>query len=201
MVFICLLLNSALLLLLKSFGAALLLLVSKSYLAAYLAGDMALFLLYKAASNDFWTWLPFHGTGGVFVSFLMRITTKFICDFTGVVQLRAAADMGEAYWTFSMLMSILSTFVAARVHFASIGGGKEAMAEGTAWGLASALGGAWVVIFAAFMFMIKKRYRRTFYSLQTGFRWTQEFFLDEKNTDQTRASIVNKNKHQVSEQT
>ena len=75
------------------------------------------------------------------------------------------------------------------------------MSEGTAWGLASALGGAWVVIFAAFMFMIKKRYRRTFYSLQTGFRWTQEFFLDEKNTDQTRASIVNKNKHQVSEQT
>jgi len=196
MCFICLMLNSALLLLLRSFGAALLILVSKSYLVAYLMGDMALYLLYKTAMNDWWHWMPFHGTSGGFVSFLMRTLVKFISDFTGVVQFRVMGEMGGAYWTFSMLLSIASTFVVMRVHFASIGEEEPAIKEETAWRLASALGGSWVVIFAAFMFMIKKKYRRTFYSLQTACQSAQALFLDEKNSDHTRAMIVERNKHQ-----
>ena len=49
----CMMANSALLLLIRSFSAAVLMLVKKRYFALYLAGDMALYLGVKEASGDF----------------------------------------------------------------------------------------------------------------------------------------------------
>jgi len=54
--FCCLILNGALLLLLRCFGAAKLIVANKNYFIAYLSGDMALYLLQKAARNDLWWW-------------------------------------------------------------------------------------------------------------------------------------------------
>jgi len=65
----------------RSFSAVVLMLVSKRYLAIYMAGDMALYLLQKVARGDFHYWLPVDGVGGLFVSLVKTIT-----DFTCVVQ-------------------------------------------------------------------------------------------------------------------
>ena len=54
----CLILNGALLLLLRSFGAAMLIIANKNYFIAYMAGDMALYLPQKALRNDLWYWMP-----------------------------------------------------------------------------------------------------------------------------------------------
>ena len=65
----------------RSFSAVVLMLVSKRYLAIYMAGGMALYLLQKVARGDFHYWLPVDGVGGLFVSLVKTIT-----DFTCVVQ-------------------------------------------------------------------------------------------------------------------
>ena len=44
----CMIVNGAILLLLRSFGAAMLIIANKNYFIAYMAGDMALYLLQKA---------------------------------------------------------------------------------------------------------------------------------------------------------
>jgi len=61
-------LNSALLLLVRAFSAAMLILVNKRYLVVYMAGDMALYLLQKVARGDFHYWVPVDGAFGLFVS-------------------------------------------------------------------------------------------------------------------------------------
>jgi len=69
------------------------------------------------------------------------------------------------------------------------------ISEGTAWTAASVLGGAWVAVFLAFLVLTKKKYRATFFSLQTGNDYFQQIFLETGNTDERRATIVKKNKH------
>jgi len=83
---VCMTLNSALLLLVRAFSAAMLMLVNKRYLAIYMAGDMALYLLQKVARGDFHYWLPVDGVGGLFLSLTMRVAVKTITDFTGVIR-------------------------------------------------------------------------------------------------------------------
>ena len=91
---VCMMLNSALMLRVRSFGAAMLMLVSKRYLAIYLAGDMALYLLQKVVRGDFHYWIPVDGVGGLFVSWVMRVTVKTIVDFAGAIQFRGDAELG-----------------------------------------------------------------------------------------------------------
>ena len=57
-IFGCMMLQSSLLLLIRSFSAAMLMLAKKRYFALYMAGDMALYLLQKLARRDFHCWLP-----------------------------------------------------------------------------------------------------------------------------------------------
>ena len=58
MTFCCMILTGTLLLLLRCFGAALLIVANKIYFIAYMAGDMALYLPQKALRNDLWYWMP-----------------------------------------------------------------------------------------------------------------------------------------------
>ena len=85
-IFGCMMLQSALLLLIRSLSAAMLILVKKRYLAMYMAGDMALYLLQKVARGDFHYWVPVDGVGGLFLSLTMRVAVKTITDFTGVIR-------------------------------------------------------------------------------------------------------------------
>ena len=91
---VCMTLNSALMLLVRSFSAAMLMLVKKRYFVAYMAGDMALYLLQKVARGDFHYWIPVDGAIGLFLSLLMRVCVKTTTDFTGVIQFRADAELG-----------------------------------------------------------------------------------------------------------
>jgi len=70
------------------------------------------------------------------------------------------------YWTFNLLMAIAATFASVHIHFKS--DVDEAISEGTAWTFASALGVAWVAVFLAFLVLMKKKYRATFFSVESG---------------------------------
>ncbi|GMI28476.1 hypothetical protein TeGR_g12203 [Tetraparma gracilis] len=89
--YVCMVLNGALLLLLRSVGAALLMLANTEIFVAYLAGDHLLYLLQKLVRGDFLYWMPVEGVGELAVSLLVRVTVKTLTDFTGVIQFRGAA--------------------------------------------------------------------------------------------------------------
>jgi len=71
----------------------------------------------------------------------------------------------------------------------------EAISEGTAWAFPSLLGGAWVAVFLIFLLLMKDKHRATFFSLESGNQWAQSYFLNEENSDETRATITRFSRH------
>jgi len=203
---LCMTLNSALLLLVRAFSSAMLMLVSKRYLAIYMAGDMALYLLQKVARGDFHYWLPVDGVGGLFLSLTIRVAVKTITDFTGVIQLRGDAELGGLFWTVNMFLTLLASFASVFVYYADNGEEVELITTGqnstaygieerVAWTLVGSLSGAWVVVFGGFLLLMKKEYRRTFFTTRTGKQWTMDFFL-EGTEDAVKKNVVGHNKAQ-----
>jgi len=191
--------NSALLLLVRAFSAAMLMLVKKRYLFVCLAGDMALYLLQKVARGDFHYWLPVDGALGLLISLLARVITKTITDFTGVIQFRGDPELGGLFWTVNMFLALLTCFLSVIVYYAGTGeevelitNGQNSKAfeieEGVSWTLVGSLSGAWVVVFVVFLLLMKKEYRRTFFTTRTGKQWAVDFFV--KGVDDGQKSAV-----------
>jgi hypothetical protein len=103
-VFACMVLNSALLLLARSACAALLMLVQPSIFLYYVLGDCAFFFLQKAARGDIRCFLDKDGwVGTVLFDFLFQLCYKLVVDYTGLVQCRGPGCLGGCYWTGNMV--------------------------------------------------------------------------------------------------
>ena len=89
-------LNSALLLLLRSFSAALFMIVSMKFFLAYMAVDVALYLAQKLLRVDFLYWAPVEGVKGLAVSLLVRVMSKVLADYTGIIQMRGPGELVSA---------------------------------------------------------------------------------------------------------
>jgi len=185
---VCMILNSALMLLVRSFSAAMLMLVKKRYMILLWTGDMALYLLQKVVRGDFHYWIPADGSVGLFMSLVMRVMVKTITDYTGLVQFRHDGELGGFYWTVNMFLTMLASFVLVFVCYADTGEEVEfiisdqnstafEIEERVAWTLVGSLSGAWLVVFGVFLLLMKKEYRRTFFATRTGKQWTMDFFL------------------------
>ena len=184
-------LNSSLLLLLRSLSAAMLKMVNKRYLVVYMGDDMALYLLQKVARGDFHYWVSIDGALGLFVSLLMRVMAKTITDFTGVIQFRHPLDMGGFYWTVNMFLALVASFASVWLYT------KSDVAEVTekreSWTLLGCMGGGWLLTFALFLVLMKKGFRRTFFCTKSGKQHIMERFM--AKDDAAKASILKKNKN------
>jgi hypothetical protein len=103
LIFGCMIINGALLLLARSVSTALLAVLGSQYVAAYYLSDMAMYFIYKALRRDLWHWVPLKGAIGVVETVIERIMVKILVDFTGVIQFRGAAEMGGCFFTFNMV--------------------------------------------------------------------------------------------------
>jgi len=121
---------------------------------------------------------------GLLTSLLARVAAKVTCDFTGVVQLRADAELGGLYWIVNMFLALLASFESVFVYYEDteevelITTGQNSTAfeieERVAWTLVGSLSGEWVVVFAVFLLLMKKGYPRTFLrrELESSGPWT-----------------------------
>jgi len=189
-VFACMLANSSLLLLLRAFSAAMLMLVKKRYFMLYLGGDMAVYLLQKVLRGDFYYWMPVDGALGLFTSLVCRVVTKIITDFTGVVQFRHPGELGGLYWTANMFLALVGSFGSVWVHFELGGKGVE---RWLAWRIVGGLSGAWVFVFLVFLWWMKADYRGTFFSTKLGKTTTTDLFHSEDDSVKKRVLEMNKN--------
>ena len=103
LIFGCMIINGALLLLVRSMSMALLAMAGGRWVLVYLASDMGLYFAYKLLRRDLWHWIALEGAASVVESVLERLVVKVLVDFTGIIQLRGAAEMGGFFFTFNLV--------------------------------------------------------------------------------------------------
>jgi len=114
--------------------------------------------------------------------------------------------MGGLVWTMNMFLALLASFASVFVYYADNGEEVELITTGqnstafeieerVAWTLVGSLSGAWVVVFGVFLLLMKKEYRRTFFTTRTGKQWTMDFFLEDTE-DAVKKNVVGHNKAQ-----
>ena len=71
--------------------------------------------------------------------------------------------------------------------------GEGEVEERVAWGTMGLLGGAWAMMFGVFMSLVKKGYKKTFFSTQTGKAQVIQRFMKGEG-DAMKSSIMKRNK-------
>jgi len=194
-VFVCLLLQSALLLLIRSLGAAMLIeFGGKRFFVAHMVLDHTLYWFYKFARNDAWFFPNVTGVGGVLVMLLCRTASKVTVDFTGLVQFRAPGLLGGIYWAMSMVMAFLASFASIYLYSERFKENEAGVSKAAAYQIAAGISLTWLVVSGVFLSLIKKKYVGTIFSTQTGNMWIQNFFL-KGETDKIKAEIFSMNPH------
>ena len=119
---------------------------------------------------------------------------KVVTDLTGFVQTRHPAELGGLYWTLSMTVALGSSFGSAAICYRG-GGGEEVtgIPEMRAWLIVSWLSGAWLLVFALFLKLMKKKFRGSFFTTTTGRELSMNYFLIGTD-DKSKAQVFTRNK-------
>jgi hypothetical protein len=194
--FVCMFVNGAVLLLMRSFVVSLLIIMDRRYFLWYSAADMGLYFAQKIFRRDFHYWAPVDGFLGVFVSFAWRFVNKVIVDFTGNVHFRGSAELGGLYWSFNMIVAVMSPFLVVKLYFTNAAAKhiEVVVSEKAAWLIVGLLCSTWLTSSLCFLKLMKKKYRKTFFSAESGNDWAMSFFL-KGDTDAKRVKPLRLNKN------
>jgi hypothetical protein len=184
-----------------------------SEVAMLLGGELLIYLAIKGLRRDLWYWMPIYGGFGVFTSWMMRWIVKVIVDWTAVVQLRHPNEVGGAYFTFSLGLTVVMGVVAALQyekvvddvitdedvelgeHNQQLGGGEESgVEESTVVTIMMAACAGMVVSYATLLVSVKREYLHTFISTKTSNGSVQELFTMNEEEEQ-RFWIFQNNLH------
>jgi hypothetical protein len=189
----------------KGFSVALLAVTNITWLLLYLVGDMGLYLLQKIIRQDFMYFLPLPRPVAFPVSVLVRIIVKVIADFTGGVSYCDPYELGGIYFSFNVVMNMVSVPIAVILYNEFFEEeGEEEQADEIDEGVddestkldparirdfSIALVAIWTIVFVIFIKrIIVPKYRRKFYSTQTGWEHAMSFFRD--NTEDERRILI-----------
>jgi len=103
-------------------------------------------------------------------------------QYTGVLQFRAPGELGGIYFSVNMFLGLFASFVGVFVG----GGGR------VEWTIVSGLSFCWCVSFATILGLMRKEYRKSFFSFQTGKQYTISYF--ESDDDVSKMEVVLDNK-------
>ena len=109
----------------RVFSSALLLMVNWRYLVWFVGGEMGLYLLYRAATNDFVYWIPVKGVYSLIFSVTKRAFDKIIVDFTLFVHLRHPYELGGIWWCLCAAFSPIWCYTSAWVYFAAVAAASD----------------------------------------------------------------------------
>jgi hypothetical protein len=195
-IFFTMMLNSTLLIMVKSFSAALIIVVGSEYYSWYLALDMALYFVQKLLRNDFWYWPPVHGAMGAICLVFGRSMPKIVVDFTALAQYRGPGELGGIYWSINLVLAVLVAFASVPFYFtfANTDDDVKALDERSTYIIMSGICAAFILNFAYFVYQMEPKYRRTFFSFETGCQWVHKYFF-KGTTDEVRVKVAACNYH------
>jgi hypothetical protein len=189
-----------------------------SEVATLLGGELLIYLSIKGLRRDLWYWMPVYGGFGVFVSFMLRCVNKVIIDWTAVVQFRHPNEVGGAYFTFSLGLTVVMGVVAALQYEKvvddvisspnstfvedvelgedneQLGGEESGLEESTVVTIMMAACAGMVVSYATLLVSVKREYLHTFISTKTSHESEQELFTKNED-DEQRFKIFGRNRH------
>ncbi|GMI40269.1 hypothetical protein TrCOL_g11552 [Triparma columacea] len=189
-----------------------------SEVATLLGGELLIYFVIKGLRRDLWYWVPVYGGLGVFASFMFRWAVKVVVDWTAVVQFRHPNEVGGAYFTFSLGLTVVMGVVAALQYekvvddvisspnstFVEdvelgednqiVGGEESGLEKSTVVTIMVLACAGMVVSYATLLVSVKREYLHTFISTKTGNEIAQELFTKNED-DEQRFWIVAKNRH------
>jgi hypothetical protein len=180
----------------KCVSVALLAATNPIWLACYLGGDMTIYLIQKIIRGDLIYHIAMPPAVAVPLSVQNRVITKAISDFTGSMLLRAPNELGGVYFSFNLASGIISVPVISYLYtqYAVVNedGGARKLSARMLWTFSVCIVLSWAVMFGYFMTrIIVPRYRKTFWSTQTGWQRSERIFLDNEE-DEERALVFRK---------
>jgi hypothetical protein len=183
-----------------------------------LGGELLIYYVIKGLRRDLWYWTPVYGGSGVFVSWMIRWIIKVIVDWTAVVQFRHPNEVGGAYFTFSLGLTVVIGVVAALQYekvvdyviyspnstFVEdidlgednhiVGGEESGLEESIVVTIMVVACSGMVVSYASLLVSVKREYLHTFISTKTGNESTQEI-LTKNEEDEQRFWIFQNSRH------
>ena len=147
-----------------------------------------MYLLYKVARSDFVYFVPgVKGFGKYVLAIILRVTTKILVDFTGMLIGRIPQELGGFCFSFSLIMSHASCWVIAAVYLAHHTGDDKIDAS-SIYLFIGGLQALWVVAVVLFLSKIKRKYLSAFYSIETSPQYIRAVFVD--NTDAGAKMVI-----------
>ena len=175
----------------KVFSIALLAVTRASWLVIWLCADVLLFLVYKIARREFVYLYPPGVQGGMkyVTAFFARVLVKIIADVTGLLLLRGPYEMGGFYFSFNMVLNIMSCWIAQALYSDYYEEEDSKIDSSTICAFIGALQLLWALATLLFFRRIKRKYLRTFYSTQSARQASVAYFL-ESDDDSVRLLAV-----------
>ena len=201
LIFGCMFVNSALLILIRSISIALVLLVkNKLWFVAYWLADMGLYFLWKLARGDFYYWMA---DSGLFVACVMRIGVKVVTDYSCLLQFRHPQEIGGIYFTMNIGMALLVSFACVIIYSetncddskdmdAAKCDSNKMFTVGEIGSVVGGMGAVWLLVGGMFLLLMKREYRGSFFSMETGREFGRNFFIY-GGTDELKAEIFKRN--------
>ena len=188
-VFVSMLLLSAVMLFVRALVLVMLGLVSQSLAIFYVCSDMGLYLLFKIVRGDFFYWLPFTGFLEIAASFIMRIASKVVVDYTSNVHLRHPYEVGGKYWSFGLFLTLVSLPMA--IFYYELEVENEEVAK-LCWNACYGLLPCSLLIIFIFFANVKSEYRKTFLRTGNAKDTTLQYFQSCK--DEVKALVLTVNR-------
>jgi hypothetical protein len=169
-----------------------------TWLFFYFIGDTMLYLTYKIFRKDLVYFVPMRLSAAIPVSLAVRVAEKTIADFTGCMIMRLPYQMGGAYYSFNMIMNFISVPGITHLYLeyaesTEEEGGAKKVSAVTLWTFNIVILLTLIALFAFFLFrVIVPRFRKTFWSTQTGYQLSESYFLDNEE-DKKRMIIFTDN--------
>ena len=148
--------------LMKVLACALILRLSEFWFMFYVAGDMAIFMSFKLIRGDLRYWLPIPGFMSWVVSFMIRLISKTLTDFTLLIQLRHPMELGGRYWCTNLVMNQLFCFVSVTLYVNYSDDELEGSENSILFLIVTSLFILTIGAFSMFLFLINREYLSTF---------------------------------------
>ncbi|GMH93488.1 hypothetical protein TL16_g12643 [Triparma laevis f. inornata] len=142
--------------------------VNTSWLLYYLAADMGLYFLYKIVRGDVFLFINLRGTLRGIVALTERIGVKVLASFTLLMQMRYPQEMGGFMFLTSILFALDERFVSVYLHLTYYEEGDTKLDVETLQAILGSLCAIWLTSAVAFASIMKRKYLRTFFSLETA---------------------------------
>jgi hypothetical protein len=188
---LCMCMNSALLMLLRSSATALILLTSTSIAPLYIACDLGFFFFVKTVRSDFICDFKLEGLApSIAMSLLFRSLTKLIVDHVGLLQFLSPRHMGGLGWLLSVFWSIAVSIASLSYYFENAE--VPIVEPRSAYLVAASLAALWAFVFAVFVWFMKEDYRGSFLSTMTGSEHVWRTFVEGNDATKSKVMRINK---------